>query len=164
MSTATIRLPSQSTAIPSEVRHWSTDRLAAEAVQAIETCRKRGQAAAKAAWRAGAYLSMLHARLTRGRRWAAWLRQQEDLITEHTARRYILLYERTGGVASELDGMTLCEAYAAFGIARFTEVAVSDEGEPDNRFQANGNGKPPGRHSGPGGWRTLEDAEEAFAD
>src|SRR6516162_5840344 len=111
MSSATIPLHKESRSIPSEVRHWPTDKLAAEAVEAIRSCRAHGQAAAQSAWRAGAYLSMLHARLTKGRRWATWLRQQEGLIAEHTARRYILLYERTGGVASELDGMTLCEAY-----------------------------------------------------
>jgi DNA modification methylase len=37
--------------------------------------------------------------------------------------------------------MTLCEAYVALGIARFTEVAVSDGGEPARRFQASCNGK-----------------------
>jgi DNA modification methylase len=125
MSSATIRLPSQPTSIPSEVRTWSADRLAAEAVQAIRSCRAHGQAAAQSAWRAGAYLSLLHARLTRGRRWATWLRQQEDLISEDTARRYILLYERTGGIVAKLDGMTLCEAYVALGIARFTEVRIA---------------------------------------
>ena len=94
-----------------------------------------GRRAAQSAWRAGAYLSLLHARLIKGRKWAAWLRSQREIVTEDTARRYILLYERTGGRASELDGMTLTEAYAAFGITRFTEIASSNETEPDHRYR-----------------------------
>ena len=117
---------------PSEARSWSTDKLSDEAVRAIQTCRKHGQTAAQSAWRAGAYLSLLHARLIKGRKWAAWLRSQREIVTEDTARRYILLYERTGGRASELDGMTLTEAYAAFGITRFTEIASSNESEPSS--------------------------------
>jgi hypothetical protein len=70
MPSATIPLHEKSRSIPPEVRTWSTDRLAAEAVQAIRSCRAHGQAAAQSAWRAGAYLSLLHARLTKGRRWA----------------------------------------------------------------------------------------------
>ena len=120
---------------PSEARSWSTDKLSEEAVRAIQTCRKHGQTAAQSAWRAGAYLSLLHARLIKGRKWAAWLRSQREIVTEDTARRYILLYERTGGRASELDGMTLTEAYAAFGITRFTEIASSNETEPDHRYR-----------------------------
>ena len=115
---------------PSEARSWSTDKLSDEAVRAIQTCRKHGQTAAQSAWRAGAYLSLLHARLIKGRKWAAWLRSQREIVTEDTARRYILLYERTGGRATELDGMTLTEAYAAFGITRFTEIASSNKSEP----------------------------------
>ena len=115
-------------ALPNAVRDWPTNKLADEAVRAIQTCRKHGQAAAQSAWQAGAYLSLLHARLIKGRRWAAWLRQQRDLITEDTARRYILLYERTGGQATKLDGMTLTEAYAAFGITRYTEIAPAATG------------------------------------
>jgi site-specific DNA-methyltransferase (cytosine-N4-specific) len=38
--------------------------------------------------------------------------------------------------------MTLCDAYAALGITRFTDVASSNESEPDRRFQQSGNGKP----------------------
>ena len=117
---------------PSEARSWSTDKLSDEAVRAIQTCRKHGQTAAQSAWRAGAYLSLLHARLIKGRKWAAWLRSQREIVTEDTARRYILLYERTGGRAIELDGMTLTEAYAAFGITRFTEIASSNETEPSS--------------------------------
>ena len=133
MASATIPLHSKSESLPSEICHWSTDRLSDEAVRAIQTCRKHGQAAAQSAWRAGAYLSLLHARLIKGRKWATWLRQQQEIVTEHTARRYILLYERTGGRATDLDGMTLTEAYAAFGITRFTEIASSNESEPDHR-------------------------------
>ena len=120
---------------PSEARSWSTDKLSDEAVRAIQTCRKHGQTAAQSAWRAGAYLSLLHARLIKGRKWAAWLRSQREIVTEDTARRYILLYERTGGRATDLDGMTLTEAYAAFGITRFTEIASSNETEPDHRYR-----------------------------
>ena len=109
-------------------------------MRAIQTCRKHGQAAAQSAWRAGAYLSLLHARLIKGRKWATWLRQQEEVVTEHTARRYILLYERTGGRATDLDGMTLTEAYAALGITRFTEIASSNESEPDHRYRLGSNG------------------------
>ncbi len=140
MASATIPLHSKSLSIPSEVCHWSTDRLADEAVRAIQTCRKHGQAAAQSAWRAGAYLSLLHTRLIKGRKWATWLRQQHEVVTEHTARRYILLYERTGGRATELDGMTLTEAYATFGITRFTEIASSNESEPDHRYRLSSNG------------------------
>ena len=140
MASATIPLHSKSESLPSEVCHWSTDRLSDEAVRAIQTCRKHGQAAAQSAWRAGAYLSLLHARLIKGRKWATWLRQQEEVVTEHTARRYILLYERTGGRATDLDGMTLTEAYAAFGITRFTEIASSNESEPDHRYRLGSNG------------------------
>src|SRR5208337_2411279 len=140
MASATIRLHSKSESIPSEVCHWSTDRLSDEAVRAIQTCRKHGQAAAQSAWRAGAYLSLLHARLTKGRKWATWLRQQKEIVTEHTARRYILLYERSEGRATELDGMTLTEAYVAFGITRFTEIASSNESEPDHRYRLGSNG------------------------
>ena len=104
MASATIPLHSKSECLPSEVCHWSTDRLSDEAVRAIQTCRKHGQAAAQSAWRAGAYLSLLHARLIKGRKWATWLRQQEEVVTEHTARRYILLYERTGGRATDWTG------------------------------------------------------------
>jgi len=132
MASATIPLHSKSESLPSEICHWSTDRLSDEAVRAIQTCRKHGQAAAQSAWRAGAYLSLLHARLIKGRKWATWLRQQKEIVTEHTARRYILLYERTGGRATELNGMTLTEAYAAFGITRFTEIASSNESEPSS--------------------------------
>src|SRR5271165_5871815 len=132
MASATIPLHSKSESLPSEVCHWSADRLSDEAVRAIQTCRKHGQAAAQSAWRAGAYLSLLHARLIKGRKWATWLRQQEEVVTEHTARRYILLYERTGGRATDLDGMTLTEAYAAFGITRFTEIASSNKSEPSS--------------------------------
>ncbi len=133
MASAAIPLCSKSECLPSEVCHWSTDRLSDEAVRAIQTCRKHGQAAAQSAWRPGAYLSLLHARLIKGRKWATWLRQQEEVVTEHTARRFILLYERTGGRATDLDEMTLTEAYAAFGITRFTEIASSNESEPDHR-------------------------------
>ena len=140
MASATIPLHSKSESLPSEICHWSTDRLSDEAVRAIQTCRKHGQAAAQSAWRAGAYLSLLHARLIKGRKWATWLRQQEEVVTEHTARRYILLYERTGGRATDLDGMTLTEAYAAFGITRFTEIASSNESEPDHRYRLGSNG------------------------
>ena len=42
-----------------------------EAVRAIQTCRKHGQTAAQSAWRAGAYLSLLHARLIKGRKCAS---------------------------------------------------------------------------------------------
>ena len=140
MASAAIPLYSKSECLPSEVCHWSTDRLSDEAVRAIQTCRKHGQAAAQSAWRAGAYLSFLHARLIKGRKWATWLRQQEEVVTEHTARRYILLYERTGGRATDLDGMTLTEAYAALGITRFTEIASSNESEPDHRYRLGSNG------------------------
>lgn len=109
--------------MPADVQDWPTDRLSDEAVRAIQSCRKHGRAAARHAWQAGEYLSILHARLVKGRRWAAWLRRHEEVVSEDTARRYILLHERTGGQASELDGMTLTEAYAAFGITRFTEDA-----------------------------------------
>ena len=112
--------------LPSDASAWHTDRLTDEAVRAIQSCRKHGRAAAKHAWQAGAYLSLLHARLVKGRRWAAWLRRHEEVVSEDTARRYILLHERTGGRAAELDGMTLTEAYAAFGITRFTEVAPAE--------------------------------------
>src|SRR5208337_2111708 len=132
MASAAIPLYSKSECLPSEVCHWSTDRLSDEAVRAIQTCRKHGLAAAQSAWRAGAYLSLLHARLIKGRKWATWLRQQEEIVTEHTARRYILLYERSEGRATELDGMTLTEAYAAFGITRFTEIASSNKSEPSS--------------------------------
>jgi site-specific DNA-methyltransferase (adenine-specific)/site-specific DNA-methyltransferase (cytosine-N4-specific) len=141
MASAAIPLQSKSASIPPEVRHWSTDRLSDEAVRAIQTCRKHGQAAAQSAWRAGAYLSLLHARLIKGRKWATWLRQQKEIVTEHTARRYILLYERTGGRVTELDGMTLTEAYAAFGIARFTDIASSNENEADQHCRAGSNGR-----------------------
>ena len=140
MASATIPLHSKSESLPSEICHWSTDRLSDEAVRAIQTCRKHGQAAAQSAWRAGAYLSLLHARLIKGRKWATWLRQQHEVVTEHTARRYILLYERTGGRATDLDGMTLTEAYAALGITRFTEIASSNESEPDHRYRLGSNG------------------------
>src|SRR5271157_2837257 len=133
MASAAIPLYLKSECLPSEVCHWSTDRLSDEAVRAIHTCRKHGQAAAQSAWRPGAYLSLLHARLIKGRKWATWLRQQEEIVSEHTARRHILLYERTGGRATDLDEMTLTEAYAAFGITRFTEIASSNESEPDHR-------------------------------
>src|SRR5208337_2089549 len=133
MASATIPLHSKSESLPSEVCHWSTDRLSDEAVRAIQTCRKHGQAAAQSAWSAGAYLSLLHARLIKGWKWATWLRQQNEIVSEHTARRHILLYERTGGQATQLDEMTLTEAYAAFGITRFTEIASSNESEPDHR-------------------------------
>ncbi len=138
MASATIPLHPKSVSLPSEVCHWSTDRLSDEAVRAIQTCRKHGQAAAQSAWRAGAYLSLLHARLIKGRKWATWLRQQKEIVTEHTARRYILLYERSEGRATELDGMTLTEAYAAFGITRFTEIGSSNDSEPDLRLGSNG--------------------------
>ena len=140
MASATIPLHSKSESLPSEVCHWSTDRLSDEAVRAIQTCRKHGQAAAQSAWRAGAYLSLLHARLIKGRKWATWLRQQNEIVSEHTARRHILLYERTGGQATQLDGMTLTEAYAAFGITRFTEIASSNKSEPDHRYRLSSNG------------------------
>ncbi len=140
MASATIPLHSKSVSIPSEVCHWSTDRLADEAVRAIQTCRKHGQAAAQSAWRAGAYLSLLHTRLIKGRKWATWLRQQKEIVTEHTARRYILLYERSEGRVSELDGMTLTEAYVAFGITRFTEIGSSNDSEPDHRYRLSNNG------------------------
>jgi hypothetical protein len=112
---------------PTDVRSWTTDQLSDEAVRAIQSCRKNGQAAAQHAWRAGAYLSLLHDRLIKGRKWAAWLRQHQDLITEDTARRYILLHERTGN-RSKLEGLTLTEAYAAFGITRYIEVASAEPG------------------------------------
>ena len=63
MASATIPFQLKSECLPSEVCHWSTDRLSDEAVRAIQTCRKHGLAAAQSAWRAGAYLSLLHARL-----------------------------------------------------------------------------------------------------
>src|SRR5208337_4801840 len=140
MASATIPLHSKSESLPSEVCHWSTDRLSDEAVRAIQTCRKHGQAAAQSAWSAGAYLSLLHARLIKGWKWATWLRQQNEIVSEHTARRHILLYERTGGQATQLDGMTLTEAYAAFGITRFTEIASSNKSEPDHRYRLSSNG------------------------
>ena len=124
MASATIPVRSRTASLPSGVSQWSTDRLSDEAVRAIQTCRKHGQAAARSAWEAGAYLSLLHSRLIKGRKWATWLRSRWDLITEYTARRYILLYERSEGRATELDGMTLTEAYAIFGITRFVEPAV----------------------------------------
>ncbi|WP_145274033.1 DNA-methyltransferase [Tautonia plasticadhaerens] len=114
--------------LPSDASAWPTDRLSDEAVRAIQTCRKHGKAAARHAWQAGAYLSILHARLVKGRKWAAWLHRHEEVVSEDTARRYILLYERTGGRAAGLDGMTLTEAYAAFGITRFTEAASTPPG------------------------------------
>ena len=73
MASATIPLHSKSESIPSEARSWSTDKLSDEAVRAIQICRKHGQAAAQSAWRAGAYLSLLHTRLIKGRKWATWL-------------------------------------------------------------------------------------------
>jgi hypothetical protein len=73
MASATIPPRSDSGALPSGARAWDTDRLTDEAVRVIQSCRKHGQAAARHAWRAGAYLSLLHARLVKGRRWAAWL-------------------------------------------------------------------------------------------
>lgn len=132
MATATIPPRSDSGTLPSEARAWDTDRLTDEAVRAIQTCRTHGQAAARHAWRAGAFLSLLHAKLVKGRRWAAWLRRHRDVISEDTARRYILLYERTGGRVTELDGMTLTEAYAAFGITRFMELAKAEPGSNGN--------------------------------
>ena len=110
---------------PPEVGSWSTDQLSDEAVRAIQSCRKYGQAAAQHAWKAGAYLSLLHDRLIKGRKWAAWLRQHQDIITEDTARRYILLHERTGN-RTKLKGLTLTEAYAAFGITRYVDVAPAE--------------------------------------
>ena len=112
---------------PLESRTWTTDKLSDEAVRAIQSCRKCGQAAAQHAWKAGAYLSLLHNRLVKGRKWAAWLRQHQDIITEDTARRYILLHERTGN-RSKLEGLTLTEAYAAFGITRYIEVVSAEPG------------------------------------
>src|SRR3954471_12745804 len=87
MATATIPPRSDSGALPPEARAWDTDRLTDEAVRAIQTCRTHGQAAARHAWRAGAFLSLLHARLVKGRRWAAWLRRHRDVVSEDTARR-----------------------------------------------------------------------------
>jgi site-specific DNA-methyltransferase (adenine-specific) len=128
MASATISSGSKIMSLPQAVRDWPTDRLADEVVRAIQTCRKQGQAAAQSAWQAGAYLSLLHVRLIRGRKWADWLRQQKDLITEDTARRYILLYERTGGQAAKLHGLTLTEAYASFGITRYIEADTATPG------------------------------------
>src|ERR1051325_9045607 len=89
MASVTSPPRSGSGSLPSNVRDWPTNKLADEAVRAIRSCRKNGQAAAQSAWQAGAYLSLLHTRLIKGRKWAAWLRHQRDLITEDTARRYI---------------------------------------------------------------------------
>ena len=36
--------------------------------------------------------------------------------------------------------MTLTEAYAAFGITRFTEFGSSNESEPDHRYRLSSNG------------------------
>ena len=133
VASASSTVRSEPVSPPSDARAWPTDRLSDEAVRAIQSCRKHGRAAARHAWQAGAYLSILHARLVKGRKWAAWLRNHEEVVSEDTARRYILLYERTGGRAAELDGMTLTEAYAAFGITRFTEVAPAEPSTNGNR-------------------------------
>ena len=140
MASATFPVRSQTAALPSGVCQWSTDRLSDEAVRAIQTCRKHGQAATQSAWRAGAYLSLLHTRLIKGRKWATWLRQQRQIVSEHTARRYILLYERSKGRTTDLEGMTLTEAYAAFGITKYIECASSNESEPDHHSRAGTNG------------------------
>ena len=126
MASATVPAQSDPVTPPSDAYAWETDRLTDEAVRAIQSCRKHGRAAARHAWLAGAYLSVLHTRLVKGRKWTAWLRRHEEVVSEDTARRYILLHERTGGRADELDGMTLTEAYAAFGITRFTEAVPTD--------------------------------------
>src|SRR4051812_17039580 len=123
MASVTSPPRSGSGALPADVRDWPTDKLTHEAVRAIQTCRKQGLAAAQFAWQAGAYLSPLPPRLTKGRKGGAGPREEGGIIREDPARRYILLYERTRGQAIKLDGMTLTEAYAAFGITRFTEIA-----------------------------------------
>ena len=85
-------------------------------------------------------LSLLHARLIKGRKWAAWLRSRgrSSQRIQHAATSCF-----TSGLearATDLDGMTLTEAYAAFGITRFTEIASSNESEPDHRHRLSSNG------------------------